>query len=107
MKTLNKRQRLAFLVAAPLAALSTAASAADVSFRFHAADLGAPAALYERMADRADAACNTKGRKGLWSIKAEQQCKADLLEDFVNGAASPALTAIHEQSGGERLAGLR
>lgn len=106
MTTLKNSSRLA-IAAAALAAFSTAASAGEVSFRFHADDLTAPADLYERMADAAAAACESSGRKGLWSIRAEKDCAADLLDDFVAGAASPSLTAVHEQSSRERLAGLR
>ena len=84
-----------------------AASAGDVSFRFHADELSAPDALYERMAARAEAACTTVGRKPLWAKKVAEECAADLLDDFVAGAASPSLTAVHQQSAGERLAALR
>ncbi len=106
MTTLKNSSRLAF-AALTLAAFSTAASAGEVSFRFHADDLTSPADLYERMADAAAAACESTGRKGLWAVKAEAACAADLLDDFVAGAASPSLTAVHERSSGERLAGLR
>ncbi len=107
MKTLTKKSALAFFAAASLACLSTTASAGDVSVRFHASDLGAPSALYERLAQRAEAACKSNGRQGLWRIRAEQACAADLLDQFVAGAASPALSAVHDQSGADRLAGLR
>ncbi len=107
MTTLNARKGLAFLAAVSLAGLSTTAGAADISFRYHASDLASPAALYQRMAARAEAACATSGRKGLWSVRAQQDCAADLLDDFVAGAASPSLTAVHQQSSGERLADLR
>lgn len=96
-----------FAFAAALAAFSTAASAGDVSFRFHADDLGNPDALYERMAARAEAACATTGRQPLWAKKVADQCAAGLLDDFVAGAASGALTAVHEQSTRDRLAALR
>ncbi len=107
MSTFKTRSRTVFALAAALAGLSTAAAAAEPSFRFHAGDLSAPAALYERMADAAAAACQSPGRKGLWSIRAEKACADRLLDDFVAGAASPSLTAVHEQSSRDRLAGLR
>lgn len=105
MKTLSLRFPLA--LAAALAGLSTAASAGEVKFRFHADDLTDPAGLYEKMADAAEAACETSGRKGIWAARAEAACAADLLDDFVSGAASPALTAVHEESTSARLAALR
>lgn len=104
MKTL--KTGLAFAAAA-LAGLSAAASAGEVAFRFHADDLNDPRALYERMADAAEAACDSAGLKSLRTIRAEKACAAGLLEDFVAGAASPSLTAVHEQSTGARLAALR
>ena len=90
-----------------LAAYSTSAGAADHSFRFHASELNSPEALYERMAARAEAACTTRGRKGLWSRSAEKACAADLLGDFVDGAGNPALTAIHAEGADAQLATLR
>jgi UrcA family protein len=92
---------------AAFAALTCAASADEVRFRYHASELGDPEALYERMAARAEAACEAHGRTGIWLKKASQACAADLLDDFVAGAASPSLTAVHEQSKGERFAALR
>ncbi len=90
-----------------LAAFSPSAGAADLSFRFHASELNKPEALYDRMAARAVAACETRGRKGLWSRSAEKACAADLLGDFVNGAGNPALTSIHAEEADARLAALR
>jgi UrcA family protein len=95
------------LIAFALASLSTAASAGTVEFRFHADDLKAPAALYERMADAAAAACETSGRKGIWAQRAEAACAADLLDEFVAGAGSAALAAIHAEETGARVAALR
>lgn len=106
MTTLKTSSRLAFAAAA-LAAFSTAASADEVAFRFHADDLSDARALYDRMADAAEAACDSSGIKSLRAIRAERECAAGLLEDFVAGAASPSLTAVHEQSTGARLAALR
>lgn len=102
MTTLNT-----FVFAAAFAGFATAAGANDVSFRFHAADLSAPEALYERMAARADAACEARGRKPIWARKVTEQCAADLLDEFVAGAESPTLTALHDRSVGDRLAQLR
>lgn len=107
MKTLNFRSTLALVVAAAVAGFATAAGASEVRFTFHASDLGDPEALYERMAERAEAACRTNGRMTLSSIKAETACVAGLLGDFVSSAGSPSLTALHERSVSERLAGLR
>lgn len=107
MKTLTPRFTFAFAIAIALSGFSTIAAAADINFRFHASDLASPSALYERMEARARAACDTIGRKPLWSLKAEDACTADLLDDFVAGAGNSALTAIHAEETGARLAALR
>jgi UrcA family protein len=105
MKT--RRLRFPIALAAALAGLSTAASASEVSFRFHADDLTDPSSLYERMADAAAEACETSGRRGLWSARADAACAADLLDDFVADAGSAALAAIHAEETEARVAALR
>ncbi len=107
MKTLAPRSSFALVVAAALAGFATAAGAAEIEFAFHASELSNPEALYERMAERAEAACATNGRRPIWVQKADEACAADLLDDFVAGAASPTLTALHDRSVRDRLAELR
>lgn len=107
MKTLTYRSTIALAVAAAIAGFSSAAGASEVKFRFHASELSDPQRLYERMAERAEAACRISGRPVLGHRKAEAACAADLLDDFVEAAASPSLTAVHEHSTGERFAGFR
>lgn len=105
MKTLTHRSMIA--LAAAFAGFSTAAGASDITFRFHASELSDPEGLYERMSERAEQACALEGRRPLWARKADAACAADLLDDFVAGAASPSLTAVHERSTGDRYARLR
>lgn len=107
MKKLARRSSFALVIAAALAGLATAASASDVDFTFHASELSDPEALYDRMAERAEAACETAGRRPLWARRADDICAADLLDDFVAGAASPSLTALHDRSVRDRLAEYR
>lgn len=107
MTTLSLRSPFALAVAAAVAGFATAAGAADIRFTYHASELSDPEALYERMADRAQAACETRGRQPLWARKVADECAADLLDDFVAGAASPSLTALHDRSVSDRLAALR
>ncbi|MDZ7629560.1 MAG: UrcA family protein [Parvularculaceae bacterium] len=107
MKSRTPRSVFAFVIAAALAGVSTNASAADIEFRFHASELSSPEALYARMAARAKAACERPGRQPLRSIKAEDACEAVLLDDFVAGAGSSALTAVHAEEANARLAALR
>ncbi|MFN3958447.1 MAG: UrcA family protein [Parvularculaceae bacterium] len=104
MKTLSLRT---VLVAAAFAAHSSGAGATEVRFSFHAAELGDPEALYERMEARAAAACATVGRRPLWARQAEKDCAAALLDEFVADAANPSLEALHDRSAGGRLAALR
>ncbi len=106
MKTLAPRSSLAIVIAAALAGFATAAGAAEVEFTYHSSELSRPEALYERMAERAEAACETSGRRPLWVQKADDACAADLLDKFVAGASSRALTALHDRSVSNRLAGL-
>lgn len=106
MKTLAPRSSFALAIAAALSGFATAAGAAEVKFTFHASELGNPDALYERMAERAEAACRTNGRRPIRAQKADEACAADLLDEFVSGAASPSLTALHDRSVSDRLAGL-
>lgn len=107
MKTLAPRSPFLLAIAAALAGFATAAGAAEVEFTYHASELTNPEALYERMAARAEAACRTSGRRPIWAQKADEACAADLLDDFVSGAASPSLTALHDRSVRDRLADLR
>ncbi len=95
------------LLAFALAGLSTAANARPTEFRFHVDELAAPAALYERMENAAAAACESSGRKSLLAMKAEKDCTAALLGDFVAGAGSAALAAIHAEETGARVAAVR
>jgi UrcA family protein len=107
MKTLAPRSPFALVIAAALAGFATAAGAAEIEFTYHSSELGNPEALYERMAERAEAACETGGRRPLWVQRADDACAADLLDEFVAGAASPTLTALHDRSVRDRLAELR
>ncbi len=107
MTTLIHRSTLAAAAFAAFAGFSTGAGATAVTFSFHAAELGDAAALYQRMAARAESACTADGRRPLWAKKAEQDCADRLLDDFVAAAASPGLSALHEEVSGDRLASIR
>lgn len=107
MKTLALRSPFTLFIAAAVASFATAAGAAEVKFAFHASELGDLEALYERMAERAEAACTTNGRRPIWARRADEACAADLLGDFVSGASSPSLTALHDRSVRDRVADLR
>ncbi|MCB2098259.1 MAG: UrcA family protein [Parvularculaceae bacterium] len=102
-----KSLAIAFLPAALLAINTSAAFASDVEFTYSRADLASSsriAALYERIEEKADKACNVYQNSGLFAVDYKKACAAVLTEELVDGIDNERLTALHEAQNADRLA---
>lgn len=95
------------VIPAALLIASTPAFAGDVAFSYGRADLASSAriaALYERIEEKAAAACGIYQNSRLFARAYEESCVADLTADLVGGIDNERLTALHEAQHRDRLA---
>ncbi|HNR77608.1 MAG TPA: UrcA family protein [Parvularculaceae bacterium] len=102
-----KSLAIAFISAAVLALAASPAFAGDVEFAYSRDDLASSAriaALYERIEEKADRACNVYQNSGLFAVDYKKACAEAVTAELVSGVDNERLTALHEAQHGDRLA---
>lgn len=92
------RKRLIAALAAGGLIIVGPAGAEDIEFSYSAYELetaGGAAALYERLENRATAACTHSGRKSLEERRIENACIERLTRDFVEAIGHERIARAH------------
>ena len=98
------------IISTALAFAASPAFAGDVSFSYNRSDLASSArvaALYERIEEKADAACGVYQNSRLFGIAYEKSCSAAVMSEIVAGIDNERLTSLHETQHHERVANNR
>lgn len=96
MKTIAARSACAIIAAMSFAAAPAIAS--EVSFSYAKRDLASSSAitdLYDRIAEKADSACDIYQNSGLLAVNYRRACAAELTDELVANVDHPQLTALH------------
>jgi UrcA family protein len=94
------------VIAAVLGFAALPAQAAGVVFHYKASALDSAAGardVYDKIAARAEAACNEVGARGLWRKRAHDRCEADVVSALVAEIGDPSLAEIHAASADYRV----
>lgn len=98
----NSVKFIAISLAAGVASIATAASAGDhVSFSYHPYELqtsGGAEKVYERLQRTVKNMCDESGRRTVSTFQAEKECRAEMLEHFVDEISHPRITTLYDDT---------